>query len=269
VPYFHNERQGWRARRAERATLYTRPECPYSPIVAAMLDHKQLRYRRFDLIPGPHVPVLRALRFPDATVPALRLAGQRIQATIDAAYAMDRLRRERPLLPADRDHRQLVEDITGWARETIGPVKNDLYWWGMHLDPAAAVVLWENHRTGVPKPIIRRAIPRSVRAMGRSEPPDPKAGLRRLATVPGLLQRIDASVAAGVIGGEELNVGDFHAAMLARLLMSLADLEPIVRDTPAGKLAARIYTGPLARAAPFLTDEQLQIVHSPADRQAV
>ncbi len=51
--------------------------------------------------------------------------------------------------------------------------------------------------------------------------------------------------------------------------MSLADLEPIVRDTPAGKLAARIYTGPIARAAPFLTDEQLQIVHSPADRQAV
>lgn len=269
MPYLHNGTPWRRAiqRRRARITLYSRPECPYSPIVAAMLDHKQLRYRRVDLIPGPHVPILRVFRFPESTVPALRIAGERIQSTIHAACAIDRVSPTHPLLPSDPDHRHLVEGITGWARETIGPVKNDLYWWGMHLHPAAAILLWENARTGLPRFLIRRAIPRSVRSMGRTEPPDPQAGLRRLATVPGLLERIDTSIAAGVIGSGELNVGDFHAAMLVRLLMSLADLEPFVRDRPAGRLARRIYTQPLAQAAPFLTPQQMRVLVCPVERQ--
>lgn len=269
MPYLHNGTPWRRAieKRRGRVTLYTCPECPYCPIVRAMLDHKQARYRRRDLIPGPHATVLRIVGFPESTVPALKIGGERIQSTIAAAHAIDCVYPSRPLFPSDPDHRRLVEEITGWARETIGPVKNDLYWWGMHLDPDAAIVLWENAHTGLPKSLLRRAVPRSVRAMGRSEPPDTQAGLHRLATVPSLLERIDASIAAGVIGGDDLNAGDFHAAMLARLLMSLADLEPIVAARPAGSLVARIYSEPLARAAPFLTPEQMRLLIRPVDRQ--
>ncbi len=139
----------------------------------------------------------------------------------------------------------------------IPPVKNDLYWWGMHNDPAAAIVLWENARTGVPKPILRRAVPRSVQAMGRSEPPDINAGLECLARVPDMLRFIDERIGAGVIGEDEPNAGDFHVAMVARLLMSLADLAPLVAQRPAGHLASRIYTAPIAQAAPFLTTQQM------------
>jgi glutathione S-transferase len=276
MPYLHNagrRHSSWKALepagQAKRITLYTCPECPYSAIVRAILAHKRLPFRRVDLIPGVHAAVLRLLQFPENTVPALNIAGERVHSTIAAVSALERVYPERPLFPADPDHRRLVEDITRWARQTIGPIKNDLYWWGMVLDPAAVIALWENARTGVPKTILRRALPRAVRAFGRSQPPDTEAGMRRLATVPSLLQHIDANIDAGIIGGLELNAGDFHAGMVARLLMSLADLEPIVSSRPAGALAARTYTEPIAHAAPFLSREQKRALASPAERQAV
>jgi glutathione S-transferase len=266
MPYLHNATRWQRTREARRLRirLYTRPECPYSQIVAAMLDHKQIPYRRFDLIPGPHVRILKMLRFADRTVPALKIAGQRIQSAGEAAHAIDRAWPARPLLPSDPDHKRLVEELTDWARVTIAPVKDQIYGWGVYHDPHAAVLLWENSHTGAPKALIRRAIPRSVRAIGQSEPPDIAVNLRCLASVPSLLDRIDGSIAAGVIGDRALNAGDFHAAMVARLLMCVADLEPMVRNRPAGQLAARIYTERLPQARPFLAHEQLKVLLDPA-----
>jgi glutathione S-transferase len=225
-----------------------------------MLDHKQLSYRRFDLIPGPHVTILKMLGFPYGTVPALKIAGERIQSTGDAAHAIDRACPGRSLFPSDPDHKRLVEDITDWARQTLAPIKNDLYWWGVRCDPDAAVGLWEKASTGVPKFLLRRAVPRSVRKQRRSEPPDIEAGLRCLAAVPSLLERIDSSIASGIIGGAQINAGDFHAGMVARLLMSLTDLESRISGRPAGQLASRTYPEPIPPVAPFLTSEQIRVL---------
>ncbi len=211
MPYLHNGtpwRRAIETRRA-RATLYVCPECPYSAIVKAMIDHKQLPYRQVDLIPGPHSVILWALGFPKGTVPALKIAGQRAQPTVDAVQLLDAVSPSRPLLPSDPDHRAEVEQTITWARQMIPPIKDHLYWCGMHRDPAAAIVLWENARTGVPKPVIRRVVPWSVKAMGRSHPPDIPAGMACLQTVPDMLDVIDERVNAGVIGEEDLNAGDF------------------------------------------------------------
>jgi glutathione S-transferase len=270
VPYPHSPPRQLLARNARRLRirLYTRPECPYSQIVAAMLDYKGLPYRRFDLIPGPHVRILKTVGFPQAIVPALKVAGERVQSSREAAHALDRAWPEHPLFPEDPDHRHLVEDITDWARETIAPVKDQIYGWGVYHDPRAAVLLWENSRTGVPRLVIRRVIPRKVIALGGSEPPDVQLNMQCLASVPSLLRRIDESIAGGVIGDHAMNAGDFHAAMVARLLMSVADLEPIVIERPAGQLAARIFKQRLPQAARFLTDAQRQVLteRSPAPR---
>ncbi len=55
--------------------------------------------------------------------------------------------------------------------------------------------------------------------------------------------------------------------MLARLLMSLTDLLPIVQERSAGRLAARTYTAPIVRVAPFLTPEQLNVLGDPSMRR--
>jgi glutathione S-transferase len=255
----HNQLPGATPQKPGRITLFTQPECPYSPIVKAMLDHKHFRYRQIDLITGLHGRILSTLGFPERTVPALKIAGSRVHSTIDAVHVIDRVRPERSLLPSDHDQRRAVEDLVNWARQTIGPIKSHILWWGMHTDIAFSVALWETARMGVPKPLIRMAVPKAIRALGRSEPPDRDAALECLATIPGVLEHIDTSIETGVIGGSELNAGDFHAAAVGRLLMSLGDLDPFVRERPVGELALRIYSDPPARSAPFLPTEQMQV----------
>jgi glutathione S-transferase len=224
-----------------------------------MLEYKQLRYRRVDFIPGSQAMALPALRFPESTVPALRIAGQRLHSSADVVHALEIARPAPPLLPQDLDHRRGVEETVIWAREIIPPLRR-LYGWGLQQDPAAAAALWDGLWPGVPRPILRYLAPRFLTAMGRRKPPDVNACLACLATVPALLDYIDARVDAGFIGDDGLNAGDFHAGMVARGVMGLADLEPIVAGRPADRLARRTFPRPIPRVAPFLTSEQMQMV---------
>jgi hypothetical protein len=125
------------------------------------------------------------------------------------------------------------------------------------------VGLWDGVHVGVPAVLIRRLVPLSVKILGRSEPPDISAGLVCLATVPDMLNYIDERVDAGIIGGDHLNAGDFHVGMVGRLLMSLTDLLPIVRERAAERIASRAYPTPIPRVAPFLTPEQMSLVQHP------
>jgi glutathione S-transferase len=61
-----------------------------------------------------------------------------------------------------------------------------------------------------------------------------------LATYGAQLDRVDAYIAAGTIGGEELNVADFLIAPSIRLAMTMQDLRPLIEARPAGELAKRV-----------------------------
>ena len=61
-----------------------------------------------------------------------------------------------------------------------------------------------------------------------------------LATLRSDLDRIDAWIADGVIGGPEPNAADFQLAPSIRLLMSFDDLRPFIESRPCGELANRI-----------------------------
>jgi hypothetical protein len=96
--------------------------------------------------------------------------------------------------------------------------------------------------------------------MGRRSPPDQDACLECLATVPAVLDYIDARLETGVIGGRELNAADFHAGMVVRGVMSITDLAPRVAGRAPERLAERTYREPIPAVAPFLSAEQLQVV---------
>jgi hypothetical protein len=61
-----------------------------------------------------------------------------------------------------------------------------------------------------------------------------------LASLPGMLDRIDAWIEAGVLNGEELNAADFTIGTSLCLLMYRPDLQPDIESRPAGKLADRV-----------------------------
>ena len=93
------------------ATLYGIPAS--HPVYAAtlMLERKGIEYKRIDLPQWFHRPMLRALRFPGTTVPALVLDGRRVQTTKSIARALDQVKPEPQLVPDD----PRVREIETWC----------------------------------------------------------------------------------------------------------------------------------------------------------
>ncbi len=81
---------------------------------------------------------------------------------------------------------------------------------------------------------------------------------RDLAALPGYLDKIDAWIEAGVLGGEQLNAADFQIAPSIRLAMTLQDLRPAIEARPAGKHALRVIPDYPGDAPPTLPPAWLQ-----------
>src|SRR5215218_9934270 len=93
------------------AKLYVIPASHPSRSAMLMLERKGIPYKRVDLLPVVSKGILRALRFPGVTVPALKLNGNRIQGSREIARELDRVQPEPPLFPADPGERAAVEEV--------------------------------------------------------------------------------------------------------------------------------------------------------------
>src|SRR5215216_4068480 len=94
-----------------KARLYAIPASHPSYAAQVMLERKGIPYSRVDLPQWFHRGLLRALRFPGTTVPAVVLDGRRVQTTKAIARALDDVRPEPRLVPADAELRARVEEI--------------------------------------------------------------------------------------------------------------------------------------------------------------
>jgi glutathione S-transferase len=79
-----------------------------------------------------------------------------------------------------------------------------------------------------------------------------------LAALPGMLDRIDAWIASGVLGGDPPNAADLQIATSLGLMMTLDDLRPAIDSRPAGQLALRIDPDYPGRMPPVLPSEWLE-----------
>ncbi len=61
-----------------------------------------------------------------------------------------------------------------------------------------------------------------------------------LAALPGQLDRVDALLAEGVIGGERPNAADFQIAPSVRLALCFDQLRPFIENRPAGRHARKL-----------------------------
>jgi glutathione S-transferase len=61
------------------------------------------------------------------------------------------------------------------------------------------------------------------------------------AETPGHLDHVDELIAAGVLGGEQLNAADFQIGTTLRVMLSFEDYAPLIEGRPAGALAHRVW----------------------------
>jgi glutathione S-transferase len=222
------------------ARLYVIPASHPSIAAALMLDHKGIAYKRTDLLPVISKGVLRTVGFHGVTVPALKIDGQRVQGSRQIARELERLRPEPPLFPADSEKRVAVEEAERFGDEELQHPIRQILWWAIKRDKAPLRSYSEGAKIGMPIGLAMKTAAPIVALSARFNEADDDNVKRDLAALPAMLQKVDDWIAAGVIGGEQLNAADYQIAPSLGLALTIADLRPAIENRPAGQLAKRI-----------------------------
>jgi glutathione S-transferase len=246
-------------------TLYVIPGSHACRSAMLMLEHKKVPYRRVDAVPLLHPLVARlhgfdaggqtrtagasrplALRLGDrlGTVPALACDDQRISTNRAIARFLDDHHPEPPLFPADPEQRSAVEEAERWANEALqmDARRITLAWAARErssIDRATAdgrmgYLLYRSARA---RRLIIPMIGRFGFAVGETDPD-------LLAELPPMLDRIDAWISDGVLGGAQLNVADFMVAPSLALILYRPDALPLFEGRPALELVDRLLPEP-------------------------
>jgi glutathione S-transferase len=226
-----------------KARLYAIPASHPSFAVQLMLERKGIEYSRVDLPQWFHRALLRLLRFRGRTVPALVLDGRRVQTTPRIARLLDELRPEPRLVPADPGRRAEVEAIERWVDGDVQQYCRRLVYWALPRHPEAVGSYLEGSRLILPMFMVKPLAPAIIRILRRDHKATDDAVRADLAQLPAILDRLDAAVAEGVIGGDEPNVADLQVACSLALLMTHDDLRDAIAARPSGRLAERLAPG--------------------------
>ncbi len=206
-----------------------------------MLDHKHLPYRYVELLAGGHPPMLWALGFRGATVPAITLAnGRRMQGSLAIAQALDQIAPSPPLYPSRSGPRAAVGEAERWGESVLQPIPRRLIRWGLrrHLHQRQ---WFANVASPLPAPrlaglLLTPIVPIFARIAGAND-----AQVRHdLDRLPGLLDKVDRLIEQGVIGADQLNAADFQIASSIRVLLAMSDIAGLVTERPAETLARRV-----------------------------
>jgi glutathione S-transferase len=241
----------------EEAKLYVIPGSHPSRSAILMLERKGIAFKRIDLMPVISKGVLRAMRFPGVTVPALKLDGSRIQGSREIARELDRIQPDPPLLPSDPDLRARVEEAEAWG-DTFQQKPRRFSWWAFKRDRAPMASYSEGARLGIPIGLAVKTGGPIVWTAARLNEATDENVRADLASLTDDLDRIDQWIADGVLGGGEPNAADYQIAPSVRLAMTFDDLSPYIEQRPAGRLAMRLIPDFPGRTPPVCPPEWLE-----------
>ena len=221
------------------AKLYVIPGSHPSRTAMLMLDRKDIPYKRVDLMPVISKGILKTQRFSGNTVPALKLDGRRVQRSMEIGRELDRIQPEPALYPADPELRAKVEAVEAWGDEFQEKPRR-LSWWAFKKDRAPMASYSEGARLGMPVGLAVKTGGPLVAIAARMNGSTDANVSADLSSLRADLDRIDAWIADGVIGGPQPNAADYQIAPSLRLLMSFDDLRPFIEGRPCGEMAMRV-----------------------------
>jgi glutathione S-transferase len=228
---------------------------PFShPSIAArlMLERAGVPHEVVNLPLALHPLFLRARGFPGNTVPALVLDGRKVQGSLSISHALEARGPAGILFPVDPEARARVEEAERWGESVLQPVPRRLFRWTMAGNPGIRRRVLE--RAGLPLPGIAATFLKPVLArfarVSQANDTTVRADMEGLG---GLLDRVDALIAEGTIGGPEPNAADFPIATTVAAMLAFEDLIPSIQGRPAAELARRIvppYPGRMPAVVP-------------------
>jgi glutathione S-transferase len=221
--------------------LYVMPISNAAAAGAAMIAHKRIPHRLVRVMPGLHPMLVRFAGFEGFTVPALEFDGRKLQGSRRIARFLDEVRPEPPLFPAEPGERARVEEAERWGEQVLQPVPRRLF---RHLlltsESARQWMGTEIMHVPAPRVMVVLFLP-VIRHLAQISGADGPRVRQDIAELPGLLDRVDALIAAGTIGASPPNAADFQILASVSVLRAFADLEHHVRGRPCDAAARRLY----------------------------
>ena len=87
----------------------------------------------------------------------------------------------------------------------------------------------------LPRAVLRPALPLTAKLMAKRNHGQDEPVREVLDALSGHLEKIDAWIAEGLLGGEEPNAADLQIGSTIRLLQTVEDVRPLVEGRPAGR----------------------------------
>ena len=204
-----------------------------------MLEHAGIDHEVANLTMGIHPLLLRKAGFAGGTVPALVMDGRKIQGSLEISRAIEARGPAGVLFPVDPTARRRVEEAERWAERELQPIPRRLFRWALSRDAGLRRRLAQ--RVGLPLPglvgTLMKPLAARLARISRANDASVREDLERL---PEFLDRVDAWVADGTLGGHDLNAADYQIGTTLRAMMVMDDLAPALEGRPAAELALRV-----------------------------
>jgi glutathione S-transferase len=226
-----------------RVKLYSISVSHPARAAGLMLRQKGIEHQIVDIPAGLQRVALRGAGFRGGTVPALKIDGRRVQGSRQISRALDELKPDPPLFPADPAQRAAVEEAERWGEVEFQPVPRHFFRWCVSRDNDLRLALAK--ATGMPAPALAARTMKPVAwyfqrvVSGCSD----DSIHSELGALPSQLDRVDELIAEGTIGGAQPNAADFQIATTVRVLLNFPQLAPLIESRPAAELAMRIAPG--------------------------
>jgi glutathione S-transferase len=216
--------------------LYVLPGSHPCAAVEQALRLKSIEFDRVDLVPMTQV-LIGPLRYGGATVPGMRIDGEKLVGSRTIMRRLDQLAPEPPLLPPPGDERYApVLEAERWGDEVLQSVPRRILDVGFLRRPHAMLSYAGDAKLPMPSALMKPATPLTAKLMAFKNKANDSSARADIAALSGQLDRVDRWIAEGLIGGEQPNAADLQIGSTIRLLMSIGDLRPLIADRPAARL---------------------------------
>jgi glutathione S-transferase len=245
-----------------KVKLYSLPGSHPCAAVEVALRLKKIDYKRIDLLPLSQIAI-GPLLYGGATVPGLRIDRERLAGSRTIMRRLDTLAPEPPLLPplSDAVARARVLEAERWGDEVLQSVPRRLLDAAFLRNSKCMESYAGDAKMPLPRPLLRPALPLTATLMAKRNKADDAKARADLVALPAQLEHIDAWISDGVLGGEQPNAADLQIGSSIRLLMTIADVRPLIEghralsltrwfepqagEVPAGTLPAEWLPAPV------------------------
>ena len=219
---------------APALTLHVLPPSHPCMTAEAALRLKGLEYEKVTLTVPHKEEMERIYGEGRATVPGLLIDDEPVHGSLAILDRLERLVADPPLYP--EPIATAVREAERWGDAELQDLGRRLPWGAIHFRPEAMGTF------GGAGPLDPAGTDFAIR-FGRGMWKYHRISAARLADdlagLPAKLDHVDALARDGIVGGERPNAADLQIGSTLRVLLTVADLRPLMEGRPAEQLARR------------------------------